>query len=300
MFDLKQIQCFVAVGEELHFGRAARRMFMTQPPLSRQIRLLEDDLKIQLLVRTSRSVRLTPAGKLFLQEARKLLSLASNASLAAQRVSRGESGLLHLGFTAGSSYGLLPRLMTQAKEMLRNVDLVLHEMPTGRQVEALQARVIDAGLLHLPSEKDDLRSVCVAREPMLLAVPRGHRLARGPLPALKDLQGEPFLTYDPQDGGSFYELIEGLFRSASIPTRYVQNISQVPSMLALVSAKQGVALVPESARALHFQGIVIRRIRRPIFAEMFLAWRNDNENPVLPHLCRLAIKSFAVSMSRTQ
>jgi len=135
MFDLKQLQCFIAVGEELHFGHAARRMFMTQPPLSRQIRLLEHELQIQLFVRTSRSVTLTPAGAVFLREARRLVALAGNAAAAAQRVARGEAGLLHLGFTAGSSYSFLPKILARINTSLKEVDIVLHEMVTRQQVK---------------------------------------------------------------------------------------------------------------------------------------------------------------------
>ena len=300
MFDLRQIQCFIAVGEELHFGRAARRLFMTQPPLSRQIRSLEYELQIQLLVRTSRSVKLTPAGSVFLREARKLISLAENAASAAQRAASGESGVLHLGFTAGSSYTLLPKMLAQIEHSLKNVNLILHEMVTRRQVEALHTHTIDVGLLRLPLGKDNIESICVAREPMMLALPARHRLATGPMPTSADLQGEPFITYDPLDGQYFYELVNGMFSNAAIPTRYIQRVSQIHSILALVSAGQGIALVPESARVLHFDGIVIRKMKmRPIYAELYLAWKTDNENPALPHFRDLAIESFSVRKERT-
>ncbi len=300
MFDLKQLQCFIAVGEELHFGRAARRMFMTQPPLSRQIRLLEHELQIQLFIRTSRSVKLTPAGAVFLREAQKLVALAGNAAEAAQRVARGESGLLHLGFTAGSSYSFLPKMLARTNTALKNVDIVLHEMVTRQQIEALDAHAIDVGVMRLPPDRESIARICVARECLMLAVPRGHRLATGPLPTLRSLQGEAFITYNPHDGQYCYELIDGLFSNAAVPTRYVQRVSQIHSILALVSASQGVALVPESARALRFDGIVIRRMKmRPVFAELFLVWKSDNENPALPHFCSLAIRNFAIAPSES-
>jgi DNA-binding transcriptional LysR family regulator len=301
MFDLKQIQCFVAVGEELHFGRAAKRMFMTQPPLSRQIRLLEHELQLQLFIRNNRFVHLTPAGAVFLREARRLLSLADNAALAAQRIARGEAGLLHLGFTAGSSYSFLPKMLAQINTSLAHVEIVLHEMVTSLQFEALHAHTIDAGLLRPSPEIDDFESICVAREPMMLAVPRNHRLATGSMPSIKDLRDEPFITYNPQDGQYFYELIERLFHDANVSPSYVQHISQIHSILALVSARQGIALVPESARALHFDATVIRKMKmQPVFAELFLAWKTDNEKPALPYLRDLAIKYFAIAPSKTE
>ena len=200
MFDLKQLQCFVAVGEELHFGRAAKRMYMTQPPLSRHIQLLEHELQIQLLVRTNRSVKLTLAGSAFLKEARQLLALAENAASSAQRIAAGKSGLLNLGFTGGSSYSFLPRMLASTNASLNNIDIVLHEMMTRNLVEALHAHAMDISLLRLTSPPNDLEFACVAREPLMLAVPSGHRLATGRMPTLKDIAAEPFITFHPIDG----------------------------------------------------------------------------------------------------
>ena len=119
MYELKQLRCFVAVGEELHFGRAAKHLHMTQPPLSRQIQMLEQELKIELLARTSRTVKLTPAGRAFLPEARRILALTESAAIAARRIAKGESGLIRMGFTASSSYDFLPRLLALANSSLK-------------------------------------------------------------------------------------------------------------------------------------------------------------------------------------
>ena len=295
MFALKQIECFVAVAEELHFGRAAARLHMTQPPLSRQIRLLEHELKIQLLVRTSRTVKVTPAGAVFFQEARQLLSLAENASNSAQRVARGEAGIINLGFTAGSSYAFLPKLLAHTNSSVRNTDIVLHEMMTRNQLEALQGHTIDVSILRRVFEAKSVEFVRIARELLMLAVPRGHRLASGRTPSLKDLEGVPFITFSPDDGPYFHELIERLFKNASVQAKYVQRVGQIHSILALVSAGQGVALVPESAKALRFDRVVIRKIKMPpVFAELFLAWKTDNSNPALPHFLKAVLREFTV------
>jgi DNA-binding transcriptional LysR family regulator len=299
MFDLKQLQCFVAVGEELHFGRAAKRMYMTQPPLSRQIQLLEHELQIQLFIRTNRSVKLTPAGRVFLQEARRLLALAETAASSAQRIARGESGLLKLGFTGGSSYRFLPKMLAYTNAALKNINIVLHEMMTRNQIEALHAHTIDISLLRLTSPPSNLEFACVAREALMLAVPRGHRFATGRMPTLKDLGGEPFITFHPVDGRYFYELIERLFKNAAVPTHFVQRVGQIHSILALVSAGQGIALVPESARALQFNGTIIRKIKMdPVYGELFLAWKADNGNPALPPFRKIVLKQFALKPSR--
>jgi DNA-binding transcriptional LysR family regulator len=295
IYDLKQLHCFAVLGEELHFGRAAKRLNMTQPPLSRQIQMLEHTLKVQLLLRTSRSVRLTPAGRAFLPDARRILALTESAASAAQRISKGESGLIRMGFTAGSSYSFLPRLLTHVKTELKGVSMVLNEMVTMQQMEALLDNRIDFGLVRPPVDQRGLEAMCVASEPIVLAVSSHHRFASGPAPAMKDLAGEPFITFSPVEGRYFYELIEGMFRKANTSARYVQHISQVHSILALVSAGIGVALVPESAKKLHFEGAVLRELSGPqIFAQLFLVWRRENDNPALPAFRDLALQCFGI------
>lgn len=295
MFALKQIECFVAVVEELHFGRAAARLHMTQPPLSRQIRLLEHDLNIQLLVRTSRTVKVTPAGAVFFQEARQLLSLAQNASRSAQRIARGEAGIINLGFTAGSSYSFLPKLLARTNSSVKNTDIVLHEMMTRDQIESLNSHTIDVGILRRTIEAKNIELVCVAREMLMLAIPRGHRLANGRTPTLKDLESVPFITFSPVDGPYFHELIERLLKNAAVQAKYVQRVGQIHSILALVSAGQGVALVPESAKALRFDHVILRKVKMPpTFAELFLAWKTDNFNPALPHFLNAILREFTV------
>jgi DNA-binding transcriptional LysR family regulator len=300
MYELKQLRCFVAVGEELHFGRAARHLHMTQPPLSRQIQMLEEALSIELLNRTSRTVRLTPAGRAFLPEARRILALTESAAVAARRVAKGESGLIRMGFTASSSYIFLPRLLALANASLKGFGVVLNEMVTMQQMEALHANRIDFGLVRPLIDRRDVGMACAAREPLLLAVPSSHRFATGPPPAMKDLAGEPFITFSPGDGRYFYELIEKMFRKAGISARYVQHISQVHSILALVSAGIGIALVPETARKLHFEGAALRALGDPpVFAELFLVWLNENDNPALPAFRDLVLQHFAVPSSGT-
>lgn len=287
------------MGEDLHFGRAAKRLNMTQPPLSRQIQMLEYTLKVQLLLRTSRSVRLTPAGRAFLPDARRILALTESAANAAQRIARGESGSIRLGFTAGSSYSFLPRLLAQANAELKDVGVVLNEMVTMQQMEALRENRIDFGLLRPLVDVRGLGMVRVARERLLLAVPSGHRLASGPKRSMKDLAGESIITFSPVGGRYFYELIEGMFRNAGIQARYVQHVSQVHTILALVSARVGISLVPETARKLHFEGTELRELSDPpVFAELFLVWNTDNDNPALPAFRDLAVRRFAITSTR--
>ena len=296
MFEFIQLRCLVAAAEELHFGRAARRLNMTQPPLSRQIQMLEHAVGALLFERTSRSVRLTPAGRTFLPEARRLLRLAEGAALTARRVARGDAGTMTLGFTAGASYVFLPRLVAAAAARLPDVDLVLREMPTADQMEALAAGRLDAGLVRLPVDRRGVELARVARDALLLAVPEGHALAAAEMaPGLRDLDRVPLVMYSPIEGRYFYDLVSGLFRAADIAPRYVQHISQVHTILALVSAGMGAALVPEAARNLLVRGVVLRELAPApgVVAELHLAWRRDGDNPAFRTFRDLVLPELA-------
>lgn len=301
IYDLKQLRCFVTVGEELHFGHAANRLNMTQPPLSRQIQMLEYALSVQLFQRTSRSVQLTPAGQSFLAHARRILALAENAASAAQRVSKGEAGLIRLGFTAASSYSFLPRLLAYIKSELKDIEVELSEMVTIQQMEALRESRLDLGLVRPPVDEPGMATTRIASERLLLAVPRSHRFASGPPRSLEDLAGEPFITFSPVHGRYFYELIAGMLCRASVSVRYVQHVSQVHSILALVSGGIGISMVPETAAKLHFEGVELREmLDPPTFAELRLAWNTENDNPALPAFRDLVIRRFAATLDKSR
>ena len=289
MFELSQLRCFVAAAEELHFGRAAARLHMTQPPLSRQIQILERVMGVRLLERTSRVVRLTPAGRRLLPEARRILHLAESATLSSRRTAGGEAGAITIGFTASAAYSFLPQLIIAARARLPGVDLVLEEMVTAAQVEALEAHQIDVALLRPPVRRE-FQSVRVVREPLLMALPAGHPLARGRLPTLKDCDREPFVTYSPYEARYFYDLLAGIFGKAGVAPRYVQHMTNVHAILALVRAGLGIALVPAAAASLRFEGVTLRAIEtrpaRPV--ELFLVWSRQSDNPALPAFLEIA------------
>ena len=293
-YDFKQLRCFVTVGEDLHFGHAAKRLNMTQPPLSRQIQMLEYALDVQLLSRTSRSVQLTPAGRAFLADARRILALCESAAIAAQRIDRGEAGLVKLGFTAASSYAFLPRLLACVNSELKDVEVVLSEMVTIRQLEALAENRLDVGLVRPPVEVPGMRTARIASEPLVLAIASSHRFAKGPRRSIRDLEGENFITFSPVEGRYFYELIQGVLKQANVSVKPVQQVSQVHSILALVRAGVGISIVPESAKNLHFDGVGIRSLAHSTAsAELHLAWSTDNNNPVLAPFRDLVIRRFA-------
>jgi DNA-binding transcriptional LysR family regulator len=284
VFELGQLRNFVVVAEELHFGRAAARLHLTQPPLSRQIQQLEHHVGARLLERSSRSVRLTPAGRGFLPEARAILRLAESASLSAQRISRGEAGSLAIGFTASSGYRFLPGLIVVCREHLPGVELILKEMVTMEQVEALASGRLDIALLRPTAAMADFETRCVAREPLVVALPYNHPLAQGRAPTLADFDHAPFLTYSPLEARYFHDLVAGTFSRAGVHPDYTQYVTQIHTILALVRAGLGAALIPEAAMSLRFEGVVFRaleKLRPPRPVELFMAWKHDNDNPVV-------------------
>ena len=286
MFELSHLRCFVAVAEELHFGRAAIRLNLTQPPLSRQIQLLEHAIGVRLLDRTSRSVSLTRAGANFLPEARRLLRLADGAALAARRTASGEEGSITLGFTAASGYEFLPRLLTSFRTNAPGIDLVLKEMVSSDQFESLTAARIDVGLVRPTFNRREVQSICVVREPLLLAVAEDHPLATAPDVQLTDLDRQPLVAYSPYEARYFYDLLASLFASVAITPYLVQHISQVHSILGLVKAGIGHALVPRAARTLRFEGVVLRplAVESAPVVELHSIWRPSYTNPAIETL----------------
>jgi DNA-binding transcriptional LysR family regulator len=289
MFELSQLRCFVAVAEELHFGRAAQRLNMTQPPLSRQVQLLERILGVVLLDRTSRSVRLTAAGRAFLIEARRILRLAESAALATRRIASGDAGRVAVGFTAASGYSFLPNLVNIARTRLPNVDLTLRELVSGEQVEALVTGRIDLGLVRPPLTRPEFDKMRVLSEPLVAALPSGDpRLAKASI-ELSDFDGLPMVMYSPEGAGYFHDMLIGMFDTIDVSPQYVQHMSQIHSILALVHARIGAAVVPQAAMRLHFDGVEFRPLTttpaEPV--ELFVAWRRDNDNPSLKPLLDL-------------
>ncbi|HWK46993.1 MAG TPA: LysR family transcriptional regulator [Stellaceae bacterium] len=291
MFDLSQLRCFVAVAEELHFGRAAERLNMTQPPLSRQVQILERILDVALFERTSRSVRLTPAGRSFLIDARRILKLAESAALFTKRVASGSAGSITIGCTAASAYSFLPDLVDACRTQLPDVDLLLKEMVSSDQLDALDGGRIDVGLLRPPIPRTGTEGFRVVAEPLVAALPDGHRLAEAKSVSLADLDGEQFIMYAPYESRYFYHLLVELFRAEGIQPTYVQHLSQINTILAMVRARVGVALVPAAATNIQVKGVTLRALTPPPAkqVELLMVWRADNNNPLLPILKDIAL-----------
>lgn len=294
MFSFEQLRGFVAVAEELHFGRAAERLNMTQPPLSRQIQKLERSIGVQLFERDNRRVELTAAGAAFLAEARRLLALADNAPDLARRISAGSAGTVRVGFTSASTFATLPAVLRRIDERLPDVDVDLYEMVTQEQTEALLAHELDLGLARPPFDAEVFDSRAISRERIMVAAPSGHRLTglgRPVEPA--DLASEPLIMHTPGKARYFYDLVVSL-----VPIMHqnvVHSVSQVLTMVWLVSAGRGIAFVPEAATRLGIDGVdylpLPDWVGTPV--ELHLLWLKEQRNPalwqVLDHLEGLTV-----------
>ncbi|MFF5987310.1 LysR substrate-binding domain-containing protein [Prauserella flavalba] len=291
-FTLEQLRGFVAVAEEAHFGRAAARLRITQPPLSRQVQKLERSLEVELLVRTPRAVLLTPAGEAFLPEARRMLSLADAAPAAARNAALGTAGRLRVGFTAISALTVLGTWIRVIGEELPEVELTLTELVTREQIDALLAGEIHVGLARGVPASELLSARRVHVESLVLACPRGHALtALGRPPSLAEIAAHEIVTYAPVAARYLHELVISTFHGVGAQPRYVQQVGQVHSLLALVDAGLGVGLVPRSASALHLPNLTFTEVEglRPDVVETHCVWRTGHDNPALDALLRLTL-----------
>jgi DNA-binding transcriptional LysR family regulator len=279
--ELRQLRYFVAVAEELHFHRAAERLHMSQPPLSQQIRKLEEDVGVQLLDRNRRGVRLTPAGETFLGEARAILESVDHAALISRRVARGEVGRLSVGFVGSAMFGPLPDVLREFRERYPDVELELRELPSAPQVAALAAGRIDVGFLRPPIDAADLEAQRFLRERILVALPSGHALAEKPRLHVEELRDESFILLARREAPGLHDaMVHGMSRVGGRP-EVVQEVSEMQTVVGLVAAGMGISLVPASARALALQRVVYLEVDGIPPVELDMVWRRGERSPVL-------------------
>jgi DNA-binding transcriptional LysR family regulator len=259
--ELRRLRYFVALAEELHFGRAAERLGISQPPLSQQIARLESDLGVELLKRTSRSVTLTEPGRLFLEEARRTLCQVDHAAHVAQRAAGGEVGHLRIGFVPAC--GVIPLGVRRFATRFPGVQLTLRNMATADQVESLVEGALHVGFLHLPIDARGLAVEEVQRDPLLAAIPQHHRLARRSSLSLRSLVGEPFIGFPRASAPGAYDAIRTIFREAGFTANVVHETDSLLARLRMVGAGLGVSLIPAYAKRSPRIGVVLRPLRPP-------------------------------------
>jgi DNA-binding transcriptional LysR family regulator len=282
--ELRHLRYFVAVAEESNFGRAAERLRIAQPPLSRQIRDLEREVGAPLFERVPRGVELTAAGRAFLPEARLTLAQAERAQRTAQRAAHGETGRLRVGFVEAATHsGILPDVLSFFRAHLPSVGLSLFELDPLRQAEAFQDGRIDIGILHSPplDAARWLRVEPIYAEPVILALPKTHPLAKRSRVALASLADEPFVGFPRVVAPEIYDDIIASCRRAGFSPRIVQEAAGWHTLASLVSAGIGVGIVPRSIAEFQQAGVVYRTVRA-LDVEMSLAavWKRSERSPV--------------------
>lgn len=282
--ELRQLRYFVAVAEESHFGRAAARLHMTQPPLSQAIQSLEAVLGTPLFARTRRSVALTPAGAALLPEARRILQQAAALPELARRAASGASGSMSLAFVSTADYSVLPPLLREFRERYAQVQIELREATTNVQEEELLQGRIDAGLVIPPlteKARTELDYLTVTSEPLVLAVPQGA-LGKRKSVSLAAVADMPLIIFPRRIAPGFHDAILGCFRDAGLTPRIGQEAIQMQTIVGLVSAGMGMALVPQSVSNLQRPGVEYKNLPdSAVLVETGLAWRRDNPSPVL-------------------
>jgi DNA-binding transcriptional LysR family regulator len=290
--ELRHLRYFVTVAEELHFTRAAQRLHIGQPPLSQQIQALEEEIGAQLLERSKRWVRLTEAGRLFLDDARRILSLSEQAAETARRASRGEVGELRIGFTSSTPFSnFLPSVINTYRQRFPHVTLALQEMTTMRQIEAIAGRTLDLGFVRPPEVAipDAVRLTALRDDPLVLVLPIAHPLAVMTEIALQDLREEFFVMYAQDAGTGIYPHIVRLCRERGFEPKVVQQARDASTILGLVAAGCGISILPESFQCVHIQGVCYRPITdRAAVTTLMLARRSEGVAPLVDSFFELA------------
>ncbi|MDQ1006232.1 DNA-binding transcriptional LysR family regulator [Streptomyces sp. V4I23] len=281
--ELRYLTAFVAVAEELHFGRAARRLHMAQPPLSQQIRQLEKELGVQLFERNTRSVRLTSAGQSFLEPVRTVLADLDLAVRAVKAAGRGEYGRVTVGFAGASSHEALPLLTRAVRAAHPGIELVL----TGQTyANVALTRVaegsLDLGFVRLPVTQPGVRARAIGEEELVCALPADHELARRDRIPLAALADDPFVSFPANAGSSVRAATVAACEAAGFTPRVVQEAPDSHTILALVAAGVGVTLTLTSVQHIQQTGLAYRPLEgEPVRMRAALAWRTDNPSAAL-------------------
>lgn len=280
--ELRHLRYFVAVAEELHFTRAATRLGIAQPPLSKQIRALEEEISVKLFHRTKHRVELTHAGRLLLDRARDILSLTDRAIRAAQRASGGETGHVAVGISPPADLVFIPKLLPLFRQRFADIDITLHSMTEPMQLPALREGQIAVGILRLPIDDSQLAVETVLREPLVVVLPTNHPLARRRRIPLTALAHEPHILFRRHLSPRYYDLILSLYHRAGFSVRIVEEVDVIQTQLALVAAGLGVSIQAASVQALGRAGIVYRPLDGKIpLVELGVIYRRDNRSETL-------------------
>lgn len=286
--DLRQLRYFVAVAEELHFGRAAQRLRIAQPPLSQQIQRLERQVGFPLFERNRRKVTLTRAGQSLLAEARRAIAQADRVRETAERIRSGDAGHVRIAFVGSALYGILPAMLRRLREQAPDIELSVQEMESNDQLAALEDDLIDLGFVRPPLPHGALTARHLGTERLVAALPADHRLAGDPSIRLDALAGEPFVLFAQEHGTGFWNTVVHACTAAGFAPRIAYQAEHIHTMVGLVAAGFGVSLVPASVRQLSLSGVRYVAIEEPaIELGLALAWDQSRSFPALDRVVAL-------------
>ncbi|GLW97809.1 LysR substrate-binding domain-containing protein [Microtetraspora sp. NBRC 16547] len=293
--ELRHLRYFAAVAETCHFGKAAERLHMAQPPLSQAIRQLEAELGAELFTRTTRRVSLTPAGQSFHDDVTRLLRALDDGVARARKIAAGKAGVLRVAFTGTAAYQYLPGIARIVREHLGDVALEVHsDMLTPEQEDALLDGRVDVGVLRPPLRHDDLiETRTIAAEPLILVVPVGHRLADRDDVTMDELRHEAFVMYT-GEGSIVNEAVRRSCHLAGFTPRRAHEGAGTGTVLSLVAAGLGIALVPSSVKSVALHGVAFRPVRDAVTVDLALAWRADDSSPLLHRLIEALTGHLAI------
>ncbi|MDN3295804.1 LysR substrate-binding domain-containing protein [Streptomyces ficellus] len=290
--ELRHLRYFAAVADTRHFGRAAQRLHMAQPPLSQAIRRLETELGVELFTRTTRQVTLTGAGEVFHADVRRILTAVTEAAARAGRFASGVEGVLRVGLTGSASYRQLPALARLVKRDMPGVTLEVHtEMLTPAQETALADRRLDIGVLRPPTRREGIVHRAVADEALVLAVPEGHWLGDADAVRVEQLRHEDFIMYAAGLNSVVNDTVVRSCLAAGFSPHRAHEVTETSAALALVAAGLGVAVLPDSIRSAPREGVLCKHIEDALPVRLAMAWRDDDPSPLLRNLLHILEKN---------
>ncbi|HZQ67304.1 MAG TPA: LysR substrate-binding domain-containing protein [Terriglobales bacterium] len=298
--ELRHLRYFVAVAEERNFSRAALKLHIAQPPLSQQIRSLEHDLGVQLLLRNSRGVELTAAGKHFLGEAQQILAQADRAKYLARRVAQGQAGCIQVACGPIASLAVLPPVLARFRQSHPQVDLQVHDMLTDPALDALLRGSVDVVFGLAPFESEGVQSEIVYRDRLTVAVPKGHALSRLSRVDLRDCAGEQFVVIARSTSTRAYEMGMELCRRAGFRPEVIHEVNGIQSQLTLISAGFGFGLVPSSVKVIG-SGVTFLPLPETVpTVDLAVGWKVNDESPIVGSFLQMVRKTLGSTKARSQ
>jgi DNA-binding transcriptional LysR family regulator len=294
--ELRHLRYFVAVAENLNFTKAAARLHLAQPSLTRQIHKLEEELGVRLLNRSKTHVALTPEGRSFLTDSRRILSLATESIQAVQRLSRGETGELNLAYLPNFDFELLPETLRAFRQAFPHIALNLFDMSPAEQLRALEARKIDLGFVGLPppSTASALHWGSIARHRTVVVLPERHRLARKRHISLTDLETMFFVGMSEKTHPGFREWLHRTCQQVGFTPRILQEAELEAALMTFIAEGLGVTLAREHIKKLPHPGVTFRPVKPPVTSEYCIAWNRANDLRALHQYIEI-VKNFAGS-----